>query len=99
MKNSMLLDIIPIGEVNAIKARDMAQILGYNDIRDVTEEIAILRKSGAIICSSSDGYFLPEDNNDIERFYRRTKNRIRELGTILKVVEEQIEFADKGGDN
>ena len=56
MKNKPLCitDFLSVGEQNAIKAKSLAKILGWNE-RDVTIAVNALRKNGEFICSCSNG--------------------------------------------
>ena len=95
MSNYSLLDFLTEGEQNAKTARELAQALGYDSIREVAAEIARLRKAGTIICSVTDtatkGNFLPANSEDVKRFVRRTEFRIRETERMLKPAKDHLQ--------
>ena len=51
-KPLILTDYLSVGERNAITAKDLARLLGWND-RDVTITVNALRKQGELICSNT----------------------------------------------
>ena len=62
-KPLILTDYLSVGEQNAITAKDLARLLGWNE-RDVTITVNALRKQGELICSNTQSGFwlctLPE---------------------------------------
>lgn len=62
-----LKSILPTGKLNAISARDLAVKLGVSDrvLRDI---VTAERVKGVVICSSSVGYYLPGNRDEIREF-------------------------------
>lgn len=69
-----LSECIPQGEDNAITAAELAKLFECTE-RDITREINRLRKDGKIICSCGSGFFLPDDDCDIQKFVRQMHSR------------------------
>lgn len=90
------------GEENAVTARDLAAITGLS-VREVTAQIARERQAGAVILSSSKGYFLPANNEEILHFVRAMDSRARNIylatrsaKSILARVPGQIDLGEVG---
>jgi len=96
--NWSLLDFLSEGEENAKTAQELMRVLGYESVRMVAADVARLRKQGEIICCVSDGnfrgYFLPENRADVERFVRRTENRLRETERMLQPARDYLQGQD-----
>lgn len=62
-----LRNILPTGKSNAISARELAAKIGVSDrvLRDIVTED---RVKGIVICSSSAGYYLPANKDEIREF-------------------------------
>lgn len=56
-------NILQHGAENAIRAQDLADVLGLSDVRSVGEMIAREREAGAVILSDCRGYFLPAEGD------------------------------------
>jgi len=88
-----LLEHIPFGRENAIPAPELTKRAGYRHIREMTLDIAALRKSGEVILSATDrpfGYFLPADAAECERFVRSMYSRVREIGEAVAGAREYM---------
>ena len=84
-KPLILTDYLSVGAQNAITAKDLARLLGWNE-RDVTITINALRKQGELICSSTQsGFWLPADDRDVEQDMQRA-------------MKPAIEYLNGGGD-
>lgn len=93
-----LLEYLSRGQENAKTAADLQALLGYRTVRDVTKEVHRLRKAGEVICSSTRepfGYFLPDNNKDIERFRRQMLSRIKQIAIALKSAEKFLRGLEK----
>jgi len=93
-QNYNLLDLLSEGEENAKTARELMTGLGYDNDRSVAADVAQLRKRGEIICCANDsgvkGYFLPASRSDVEKFVRRTENRLREIERMVQPARERL---------
>ena len=94
-----LTDFLSVGEENAITAKDLARLLGWNE-RDVTLTANALRKQGELICSNTQsGFWLPADDRDIEQFVRGMQGRIKDMQRATKPAIEYLKSKNGGGDN
>lgn len=87
----MIEELLGVGEANAKTARELADIT-HLDVRDVTEMVRIERLSGAKICSSYKGFFMPENKTDIDRTVtslHRRANEIRKSAEALSKPKEE----------
>jgi len=92
-----LLLYIPFGRDNAIQAKELVQMTGYKDIRTLAQEIHRLRESGKLIISATDypqGYFQPENRQEVIMFCRSMQSRINE---IQKALRPAMEHLNEGG--
>ena len=55
------------GERNAISASDLCEVLGLSDTRNLRFAISEARMKGELILSTSAGYFLPDNENELKR--------------------------------
>lgn len=87
MKNEnidILLSVLPTGEENAASTDCLLGILGLADSRSLRKLIAKARGNGEVICSSVDGYYLPQNREEIQRFYKTTRQKALSTLAILK---------------
>lgn len=94
----ILLSILPHGEKSAMTTDSLLGILGLADSRSLRKLIAKARMSGAVICSSVDGYYLPQNRQEIQRFYKTTRAKalstlevLRSARVALNKMDGQIE--------
>lgn len=88
--------ILPIGKKNAISSKDLAILLGFDSIRSLQADIAKSRDAGQVILSSSTGgYYLPANDEEIEEFIAVLRARaintfkaLRSAKMALKVSKE-----------
>ena len=92
-EHDFLLSAIPRGEQNARSMRDLARYLGV-DRRAVRRVVNEARIAGCIICSSDNGYFLPEDAEDVLRHYRRAMCGVN---TTLAALEPERAYLEDMG--
>lgn len=85
----LLIDSIPTGKENAVKCAELAKIFNCGE-RDITSSINALRNDGVIVCSCSDGYYRPRDDEDIKSFVRQMQSRAREIQKAVKPAEEYL---------
>ena len=76
----MIAELLSIGEQNTRTCNELATVLNI-DARDVRQAIRIERLAGELICSCSKGYYLPDNDADIQhtidRLYKQGKENIR----------------------
>ena len=96
-KPLILTDYLSVGEQNAITAKDLARLLGWNE-RDVTITVNALRKQGELICSSTQsGFWLPADDEDIKGFVRQMRSRIVDMEKAMKPAIEYLKEVYQNG--
>lgn len=82
-----IFDFLSVGEKNAITAQELARLLGW-DVREVTRVIHNERAAaGTLICSSSKGYFLPENAHDIQKFAATMRSRQAQIAKAAAAAE------------
>ena len=76
----MIAELLQYGIENARTNQSIADALSW-DSRDVRQAIRLERLAGAPICSCSKGYYLPDNDADIQhtidRLYKQGKENIR----------------------
>lgn len=87
--NFFLIDYIPTGKENAVKCSKLAEVFGCHE-RDITMSINTLRNDGVIICSCSDGYYIPRNDEDIKSFVRQMNHRVAEIQKAVKPAEDYL---------
>lgn len=81
-----IFDFLSVGEERARTAKELAQLLGWDE-REVTRAIHNERAAGALICSSSKGYFLPETIHDIQKFVATMRSRQKQIAKAAAAAE------------
>ena len=82
-----ILPYIGIGSQNAISRRELIRVSGIPD-RAMRFEIEALRRSGCVILSDNNGYFLPSDEHEIEAYIRREESRAKSTFLTLKAARK-----------
>lgn len=101
----MIEECLKKGKGNAISAAELVALTGVNSVRQLQMIIANERKEGAVILSSSTGgYYLAANREEIEEFVRTQDKKARSIMVILqsarkllKTAEGQIDFSDYEG--
>lgn len=98
----MIHEILPAGRENALTGRELATMFNC-DIRVITQQIEKERREGHPICAASGenpGYFLPADDEELETYCNRLKNRAIELfktrKALVKVLRQRQEALTNG---
>ena len=105
MKRERIIEPLLLhGEQSATYGRDLCAITGYT-ARNLRAQVAWERKDGALILSSDNGYFLPDEDEhgitpagyaEIERFYSRIRSMAISCFTSGKVARLTLKEG-KGG--
>ena len=75
-----ITDYLPTGKENAIPSKTLAEILGFDTVRELQKAIERERQAGAVIlstCTEGGGYFLPANETEIREFIRTLSNRAK----------------------
>lgn len=97
MQDFLIRDLLPHGEKNAIKSRELLIITGFKTVRELQSEIERERCNGAVILSKAHdggGYFLPSDGEagkeELERFIATVSARARHSFRSLKAARRAL---------
>lgn len=85
----LLIDYIPTGKENAVKCSELAKMFGCN-VRKITRSINALRNKGVVICSDSNGFYKPQNNEDIKSFVHQMNHRALEIQKAVKPAEDYL---------
>lgn len=88
-KQKELLTDIPEGYENGISNDDL-QAKWNTSKRGVSAEVERLRKKGVIICSGNSGYFMPENDEELERFYLTMRKKAVSLLSALSQTRKEL---------
>lgn len=91
-KKICVSDVLPCGEENAIRLRQLMAILKLSG-RTIRKLIEQERRAGSLICSGENGYFLAADTYEAKKFAQSMRRRATE---ILKTVEAVERAAAEG---
>ena len=89
-----ITDYLPTGKENAIPSKTLAEILGFDTVRELQKAIERERQAGGVIlstCTEGGGYFLPANETEIREFIRtlsnRAKNTRRSMESALDALD------------
>ena len=90
-----IADYLPTGKQNAVPSKELADLLGFDTVRELQKSIERERQAGAVIlstCTDGGGYFLPANESEIREFIRtlsnRAKNTRRSMGGAQDALDE-----------
>ena len=94
-KTLQIFEPLHVGAENALTLRELVQLIG-EDERSIRRRIQAERKAGKLILSDNqNGYFLPENPADVQRFARSMSRRAAEIAGIARAAEAAL--ADLSG--
>ena len=79
-----------IGAENAVSLSMMCRYVSLPE-RETRAEIERMRRSGAVICSSEQGYFLPARRSELEAYVARERSRSRAVLASIAAAERLLE--------
>lgn len=83
-----IIELLSCGVENAVKTSDLARMVGLPE-RVIRRMIHNERLAGApILSTTSDGYFLPGNNNEAFRCVRSLRNRGNEILRAADAIEK-----------
>lgn len=88
-KQNNRLNDIPTGYENGISNKDLQKKWKTNK-RGVSAEVEKLRNKGVIIGSGNSGYFLPETDEELERFYLTMRKKAVSLLSALSQTRKEL---------
>ena len=84
--------ILPTGKKNAILSKDLAFLMGFDNTRSLQADIAKSRDAGQVILSSSTGgYYLPANDEEIEEFIAVLRARAINTFKALRSAKMALE--------
>lgn len=84
-----ILEYIPKGRKNAVSARTLMRKTGLSE-RQVQAAVLQARANGVPICSSINGYFIPESAEEAAGYCREQYKRIKSGFIALKPVKDYV---------
>lgn len=94
-KTLQIFELLHVGAENALTLRELVQLTG-EDERSIRRRIQAERKAEKLILSDNqNGYFLPENPADVQRFARSMSRRAAEIAGIARAAESAL--ADMAG--
>lgn len=94
----IIIGSISTGENNAVSLAGLCRRTGENE-RIVRLCIEDMRRRGAVICSSSKGYYLPSCTDELRRYVRTEQARSRSIKKTLSAAEKLLRKWEKQGEN
>lgn len=73
----------------AVPVKEMCYDTGLND-RELRKCVETIRESGVCVISDSFGYYLPESEEDLERYIRRTEKTARSYFLSLRSAKNAL---------
>lgn len=89
-----ITEYLPKSREAAISRKSLCEATGLTD-RLVRELIEKARQDGAMILSADKGYYISEDLDEIEHFYRREDRRARSIHYRLKTARRILKAAGR----
>lgn len=92
-------EVLHQGHENAINAQYLADILGFDSVRELQKQIAHERKAGAVIlstCENGGGYYLPGDEWEVRRFIQTLESRARNTMAALRSAKDYLQQQREG---
>ena len=87
--------LLPIGKKNAIPSRVLVELVGCGSVRELQHLIAVERKAGAVICSSTTGgYFLPANHRETAEFCKALENRAKNTFIAIQSARRALEIPE-----
>ena len=94
-KSLHIFELLQTGAENGVTLRELVAMTGMNE-RLVRLKIQQERRAGKLILSNNrDGYFLPENPEDVQCFARSMSRRAAEIASIARAAEAAL--ADLAG--
>ena len=91
------MSVMPHGAGKARHMRDLSKYFGV-DGRTLRQMIENARRDGCIICSSDDGYFIPDTDAEMAAYYRRTMCRVNTTLATLQPIKDILDESEGSED-
>lgn len=89
-----ITDYLPTGKENAIPSKALADMLGFDTVRELQKAIERERQAGAVIlstCTDGGGYFLPANESEIRAFIRTLSNRAKNTHRSMESAQDALD--------
>lgn len=87
----MIKELLLTGKENAIESQRLADLAGCKSIRELQQVIAAERAAGAVILSSTTGgYYLPANKQEIREFCMTLESRSRNTFAALESARKAL---------
>ena len=88
-------DSLHYGRENAIPSKLLAEVLGFQTVRDLQKQIERERAAGAVILSDchGGGYYLSNDPEELQRFTRTLNARARNTIKAAQSAQRALDAA------
>lgn len=94
LRGCQVASLLGVGEENGIKLTELVQMTGRNE-RVVRRMIQHERKDGALILAdNANGYFLPGNISELQRFCQSMRHRCSEIATVTRIAERALAEAE-----
>lgn len=94
-------DALRFGRENSIPSKALAQVLGFQSIRELQKQIERERAAGAVILSDpcGGGYYLSNDPRELRRFIRTMYARAGNTLRAAESAQRALDAATSGKDS
>ena len=89
-KPAAIESLIPIGEENAIHAKELSALLNCTE-RELRMIVATARNNGKLICSSNSGYYRPSCKREIQDYVRTMQAHATSVFKTLQGAKKELE--------
>lgn len=90
-----VFDSLRYGKENAIPSKTLAQVLGFQSVRELQKQIERERAAGAVILSDpcGGGYYLSNDPEELRRFTQTLNARARNTMKAAESAQRALDAA------
>ena len=90
-----ITSLLPLGKENAIPTQELVKLAGCKTPRELQQYIALERKAGAVICSSTTGgYFIPANHAEIAEFCKSLENRASNTFIAIQSARRALQMPE-----
>lgn len=89
-----IADYLPTGKQNAVPSKELADLLGFDTVRELQKSIERERQAEAVIlstCTDGGGYFLPANESEIREFIRTLSNRAKNTRRSMESAQDALD--------
>ena len=92
-----VFDSLRYGKENAIPSKTLAQVLGFQSVRELQKQIERERAAGAVILSDpcGGGYYLSNDPEELRRFTQTLNARARNTMKAAESAQRALDAATR----